>query len=122
MNKLTQILIPIIILLFSFNVFAAASDDVKTSSADFETTAYEDEIYDPLEGINRAVFKFNNVADKVIALFSLRIVTSTDSPLLLSPIAFLRSLEVSVFSPFTLVMTSPTNKPASSAAEFGETS
>ena len=66
MNKLTQILIPIIILLFSFNVFAAASDDVKTSSADFETTAYEDEIYDPLEGINRAVFKFNNVADKVI--------------------------------------------------------
>jgi len=66
MNKLTQILIPIIILLFSFNVFAAASDDVKTSSADFETTAYEDEIYDPLEGINRAVFRFNNVADKVI--------------------------------------------------------
>ena len=66
MNKLTQILIPIIILLFSFNVFAAASDDVKTSSADFETTSYEDEIYDPLEGINRAVFRFNNVADKVI--------------------------------------------------------
>ncbi len=66
MNKLTQILIPVLILLFSFNVFAAASDDVKTSSADFDTTTYEDEIYDPFEGINRAVFSFNNVADKVI--------------------------------------------------------
>ncbi len=66
MNKLSQILISLIILLFSFNVFAAASDDVKTSSADFETTTYEDEIYDPLESINRAVFSFNNVADKVV--------------------------------------------------------
>ena len=27
---------------------------------------FEDEIYDPLEGINRAIFGFNNVADKVI--------------------------------------------------------
>ena len=66
MNKLSQILISVLILLFSFNVFAAASDDVKTSSADFETTTYEDEIYDPLESINRAVFSFNNVADRVV--------------------------------------------------------
>ena len=65
MNKFTK-LVAVLILLFSFNLFAAASDDVKTSSDDFETTIFEDEIYDPLEGINRAIFGFNNVADRVI--------------------------------------------------------
>ena len=66
MNKYKQLLLA---LLFSFicsNVFAAASDEVKTSSEDFETTTYEDEIYDPIEGVNRAIFKFNNVADRVV--------------------------------------------------------
>ena len=66
MNKLKQIPIFLIILIFSFNVNAAASDDVKTSSDDFETSVLEDEIYDPLEGLNRVVFGFNNVADKII--------------------------------------------------------
>ena len=66
MNKFIQLPITALILFISFNLFAAASDDVKTSSEDFETTIYEDEIYDPLEGINRAVFGFNNVADRVI--------------------------------------------------------
>ena len=66
MNKFIQSLITVLILFISFNLFAAASDEVKTSSDDFETTAYEDEIYDPLEGINRAIFGFNNVADRVI--------------------------------------------------------
>ena len=66
MNKFIQPLISILILFISFNLFAAASDEVKTSSDDFETTTYEDEIYDPLEGINRTIFGFNNVADRVI--------------------------------------------------------
>ena len=66
MNKLKQLLALIIIILFSANLYAGASDDVNTSSDDFETSVFEDEIYDPLEGINRAVFGFNNVADKVI--------------------------------------------------------
>ncbi|SVB70473.1 uncharacterized protein METZ01_LOCUS223327, partial [marine metagenome] len=66
MNKFIQPLISVLILFISFNLFAAASDEVKTSSEDFETTTYEDEIYDPLEGINRAIFGFNNVADRVI--------------------------------------------------------
>jgi len=66
MNKFIPISIAILSLFFSINIFAAASDDVKTSSEDFETTMYEDEIYDPLEGINRAIFGFNNVADKII--------------------------------------------------------
>ena len=66
MNKYKQLLLAI---LFSFiwsSVYAAASDEVKTSSEDFETTTYEDEIYDPIEGVNRAIFRFNNVADRVI--------------------------------------------------------
>ena len=66
MNKLTQLLITFLFLVFNFNLLAAASDDVKTSSADFETTTFEDEIYDPLESFNRAIFSFNNVADRVV--------------------------------------------------------
>ena len=66
MNKLKQLLALTIIILFSANLYAGASDDVDTSSDDFETSVFEDEIYDPLEGINRVVFGFNNVADKVI--------------------------------------------------------
>ena len=45
---------------------ASASDEVKTDSDDFETTVFEDEVYDPFEGVNRAIFSFNNAADKVI--------------------------------------------------------
>ena len=67
MNKFIQTILTFLFLTLTPNViFAAASDDVKTSSADFETTIYEDEIYDPLEGLNRAVFSFNNVADKAV--------------------------------------------------------
>jgi len=66
MNKFIKIPITIFFLIFSSNIYAAASDDVKTSSQDFETSTYEDEIYDPLEGINRAIFGFNNVADRAI--------------------------------------------------------
>ena len=66
MNKLKQLLILFSIIFISFNLHAGASDDVDTNSEDFETSIVEDEIYDPLEGINRAIFGFNNVADKVI--------------------------------------------------------
>ena len=66
MNKLKQLLIYFIIIFISFNLHAGASDDVKTNSEDFETSVFEDEIYDPLEGVNRAIFGFNNVADKMI--------------------------------------------------------
>ena len=66
MNKFIQTILTFLLLLSIPNViFAAASDEVKTSSADFETTTFEDEIYDPIEGINRAIFSFNNVADRI---------------------------------------------------------
>ncbi len=52
--------------LFSFNLYGAASDQVNTNPDDFETTQTEDEIYDPIEPINRAIFSFNNVADRII--------------------------------------------------------
>ena len=60
MNKLKQLLIFFSIIFISFNLNAGASDDVKTNSEDFETSIVEDEIYDPLEGINRAIFGFNS--------------------------------------------------------------
>ena len=61
----------IIILLFlffsllSYKVVASEADQVNTDSEDFETTTIEDEIYDPFEPVNRAIFSFNNVADRI---------------------------------------------------------
>ena len=67
MNKLMQTILTFLFISLIPNlIIAAASDEVKTSSEDFETTTFEDEIYDPLEGVNRAIFSFNNVADKIV--------------------------------------------------------
>ena len=57
----------IVILLFSNYLYGATSDNVKTESSDFETSKIEDEIYDPIEPFNRAIFSFNNTVDKLIA-------------------------------------------------------
>ena len=54
------------LLLFNYQIIAAESDNVSTDSNDFETGSNEDTIYDPLEPINRAIFSFNNFADKII--------------------------------------------------------
>ena len=62
--KILIIILPI--LLLSVNINAAESDKVSTQPDDFETSTLEDEIYDPLEPINRAIFSFNNIADKII--------------------------------------------------------
>ena len=56
----------VLVALNSSVLFAAASDQVKTEPDDFETTQVEDEVYDPIEPINRAIFSFNNVADRVV--------------------------------------------------------
>ena len=56
----------IVFSLSSFNLFAAASDQVSADPGDFETSQFEDEIYDPIEPINRAIFSFNNIADRVV--------------------------------------------------------
>ena len=66
MSKFKYYLAFLIIFFTSSSVYAAASDEVKTSSGDFETSTLEDEIYDPIESVNRAIFGFNNVADKVV--------------------------------------------------------
>jgi phospholipid-binding lipoprotein MlaA len=56
----------IFISFFASNIIGAESDNVDTDSADFNTGNYEDEIFDPLEPVNRAIFSFNNFADKII--------------------------------------------------------
>ncbi len=61
-----NIIFSAIVIFFSINAYGSESDSVSTDSSDFETSSYEDEIYDPLEPINRAIFSFNNVADKTI--------------------------------------------------------
>ncbi len=52
--------------LFCCNLFGAASDQVSADPDDFETSQVEDEVYDPIEPINRAIFSFNNAADRVV--------------------------------------------------------
>ena len=64
-NKISSIIL-ILSIFFTFNVYGTASDQVNTEPDDFETTKIEDEIYDPIEPINRAIFSFNNVADRVV--------------------------------------------------------
>jgi len=66
MHNIKQIIFIVFLTFFSSAVLATASDQVKTDSDDFETTIVEDEIYDPLEKANRAIFSFNNFADKII--------------------------------------------------------
>ena len=66
MENIKRLSYVIIILLFSNNLYGAASDEVKTDSSDFETSKFEDEIYDPIEPFNRVIFSFNNAADKII--------------------------------------------------------
>ncbi len=48
------------------SLYASAADQVSAEPDDYETSTLDDEIYDPIEPINRAIFSFNNVADRVI--------------------------------------------------------
>ena len=66
MNKKIIILFFILFNFISYNVIASEADQVSTDSDDFETTTLEDEIYDPFEPVNRAIFSFNNVADRIV--------------------------------------------------------
>ena len=66
MSKKIIFLFFLIFSLLSYNVIASDADQVKTDSEDFETTTTEDEIYDPFEPVNRAIFSFNNVADRIV--------------------------------------------------------
>ena len=66
MSKKIIILFFILFNFISHNLIASQADQVSTDSDDFETTTLEDEIYDPFEPVNRAIFSFNNVADRVV--------------------------------------------------------
>ena len=63
--KITKLALFLFFIL-SFNVSATESDKVDTNPDDFETSTFEDEIFDPIEPINRAIFSFNNVADRIV--------------------------------------------------------
>ena len=66
MSKKIVILFFIFFCVISTNMFASDADQVSTNSEDFETTTIEDEIYDPFEPVNRAIFSFNNGADRIV--------------------------------------------------------
>lgn len=66
MKNKSKIIIIFITIFFCFNSLGNESDQVSTNPDDFETSFLEDEIYDPFEPINRAIFSFNNVADRIV--------------------------------------------------------
>ena len=66
MSKKIIILFFLFFSLLSYKIVASEADQVNTDSEDFETTTIEDEIYDPFEPVNRAIFSFNNVADRIV--------------------------------------------------------
>ena len=66
MINIKSLIIIVYIVFINYSVLSVESDKVTTTSSDFETTNIEDEIYDPLEDFNRAIFKFNDVADRII--------------------------------------------------------
>ena len=66
MSKKIIILFFLFFGLLSNKAVASEADQVNTDSEDFETTTIEDEIYDPFEPVNRAIFSFNNVADRIV--------------------------------------------------------
>ena len=66
MKSKLKIIIFFITIFFCFNSFGIESDQVSTNPDDFETSILEDEIYDPFEPINRAIFSFNNAADRIV--------------------------------------------------------
>ena len=66
MINIKSLKIIIYVIFFNYSVLSDEADKVATTSSDFETTYTEDEIYDPIEPINRAIFGFNNIADKII--------------------------------------------------------
>ncbi len=66
MINIKSLIIIVYIVFSNYSVLSAEADKVTTTSSDFETTYNEDEIYDPIEPINRAIFSFNNLADKII--------------------------------------------------------
>ena len=66
MSKKIIILFFLIFSLLTYKVVASEADQVNTDSEDFETTTIEDQIYDPFEPVNRAIFSFNNVADRIV--------------------------------------------------------
>tara|TARA_B100000029_G_scaffold139343_1_gene134438 strand:- start:3543 stop:4340 length:798 start_codon:yes stop_codon:yes gene_type:complete len=41
-------------------------NSIEITSSDYNTTPFDQEIFDPFEPVNRVVFKFNNVADRVV--------------------------------------------------------
>ena len=66
MINIKSLIIIIYVIFFNYSVLSDEADKVTTTSSDFETTYTEDEIYDLIEPINRAIFGFNNIADKII--------------------------------------------------------
>ena len=66
MSKKIIIILFLFLSLLSYEVIASDADQVNTDSEDFETTTIEDEIYDPFEPVNRAIFSFNNIADRIV--------------------------------------------------------
>ena len=66
MINIKSLIVIICIVFTNYSILSDEADKVTTTSSDFETEYNVDEIFDPLEPINRVIFGFNNIADKII--------------------------------------------------------
>jgi len=65
-NLLTKIVFLFCLFISTNLISDETADNVTTYPGDFDTSTFEDEIFDPLEPINRAIFSFNNALDKAV--------------------------------------------------------
>ena len=70
MRKQIKTIILSILLITSFASIVKSAeveiDKVGSNPSDYNTTAYDKEIYDPFEPVNRVIFKFNTLADYIV--------------------------------------------------------
>ena len=70
MRKQIKTIILSILLITSFASIVKSAeveiDKVGSNPSDYNTTAYDKEIYDPFEPVNRIIFKFNTLADRIV--------------------------------------------------------
>ena len=66
MKLLLQLTFIFFLVSLNNTALSGSSDNVTTYPGDFKTSTIEDEIYDPIEPFNRAMFGFNNFADKMV--------------------------------------------------------
>ena len=69
LKKIETIILPFLFIICFATIADCAeveTDKVDANPSDYNTTAYDKQIYDPFEPVNRVIFKFNTLADRIV--------------------------------------------------------